>query len=405
MSVRVRPAPFLAACLLTLLVLPAGKVVAQTEFASRIWTDVNGKEVEGAILGLEDNQIRLKTAQGTFEFSIDRLSEADRDFARQWKADQAKPAAENPKGDKGLGNFENLKLGEWPDLVEAELDVSEIEELGEVASRYVYRSPNFEFRSSERLSRSVVREFSRIFEATFRLVKEMPLGLDPRPSGEGYYLTYLYGSMSEYAMNGGPPGSGGFFRHSPDEQYIGVPLQSLGVRSTGTRFIVDHDRESDTLVHEIAHQVMYRWLPVTPVWLTEGIAEVVSSQGFSSNRFRLTSMDRAIKDAVTRGRGDTFYMTRPSSLMTMSHEEWARDLTTSRGSMNYSSANLLAYYFMRLEGEGNGKAMVDYLKALSEKTPEDEARDTHLLKGRGYEELEGDVLEAWRGLGLKIEFR
>jgi len=206
-------------------------------------------------------------------------------------------------------------------------------------------------------------------------------------------------------------GSGGMFswRRRGDEMsgMIKVPLTNLGVEYTGTRFIVDQSKRSTTLTHEITHQVMMRWLATPmPTWLSEGIAEFVSSQSYDNGRFKLTSMNRAIAEEITGGGGGDLRMVRAEKLMNISSEDWARELASGTGGENYNSASALAYYFLRLDGEGDASNLVEFLKSLTSGN-DDAARtaqDKFLLRGRSYEDLEKDIITAWRSEGLKIEF-
>lgn len=94
-------------------------------------------------------------------------------------------------------------------------------------------------------------------------------------------------------------------------------------------------------------------------------------------------------------------------LMTISHEDWAAELAGGNGERYYNSANLLAYYFLRLDGEGDGANLVEFLKEITKGTRADgstEAQATFLLRNRDYEKLEADLAQAWRSEGLKVEF-
>ena len=353
---------------------------------------------------------------------LSRLSEADQTFAREWsKQSMSRDDAEGAvaaagAGDRTVGDFTDLKLGEWPKDVSADFDVDEIEEVGEdkETGAFIYRSPHFEFHTPDRLSTSVVREFARIFEATFALLNEIPFGLAPQPIGsgdeKGYYLTKLYASREAYAAAGGVPGSGGMFswrrRGNEYSGVIHIPMQSLGVEHTGVRYIVDHDKQSTTLTHEITHQVMMRWLPMMPTWMSEGFAEVTSCQTYNNGRFRLNSLERAVREDVTRRSNSSrdFQMLGVEQLMKITSAEWAEMLGAGQGSRNYASANLLLTYFARLDGEGDGAGLVDYLKAVSTGMERDEATDKHLMRGRSFDELQEEVAKAWRSEGLKLTF-
>lgn len=399
---------------------------------TRTWTSADGKEITGTILGLEEEILTLRTERGTFELPLSRLSEPDQQFAKDWAEETAKAMAAE-KSETGrkeappLGDWENLELGTWPQYVVADLDVDQIvvvegEELEEIKKResdsestdkelFVYRTPHFEFHSPDRLSVSVVREFARIFEASFAFVDEMPIGLAPAPSANGFYLTKLYMTRDDYYQDGGMTGSGGMMtwrrRGNQMSSLIKVPLPNLGVEYTGTRFIVDHDKRSTTLTHEIVHQVMMRWLATPmPTWLSEGIAEVVSCQNYDNGRFRLSSMNRSIVEDVTRGQGREFRMIDLEKLMNITSAEWASDLANGNGGINYRSANVLAYYFLRLDGEGDAAHLVEFLKELpgSKRADLPALQEKHLLRGRSYEELAETLAKGWRSEGLQIEF-
>lgn len=411
------PAPpplwFLAATALLLLLSPHHPVLAAEE--SRSWTSNDGKEIEGSLVSFEDGHLTLKTERGNFKFPLTRLSEIDQKYIREWQAKAKEAEMSNAPGSPGkgkspgrIGDFENLKLGEWPTSVAAEFDIDQIQIVKEDKSgEYIYRSPHFEFRSNVRLSKSVVREFSRIFEATYELVNAIPVGLNAQPAGEGYYITQLYETQEQYYSDGGMPGSGGMFTYRGDDGMIKIPLPNLGVKNTGTRFVVDTGKSSTTLIHEITHQVMMRWGPLMPVWMMEGFAEVASSQIYNNGRFRMTDTDRAVRDEVTQlnSSGRDFSMVNIKDLMAISNQQWAMALTDGNAPLNYHSANLLLYYFLRIDGDGKGEKLVDYLKARTEGMDEEEASTKILLAGRSYEELQKDVAEGWRSEGLKLSFQ
>ena len=92
-------------------------------------------------------------------------------------------------------------------------------------------------------------------------------------------------------------------------------------------------------------------------------------------------------------------------LMTITGREWAQELAEGTGGRkNYPSANVLFYYFARLEGEGNGKNLVEYMKAVSEGMKEEEARTEILMSGKSFEALQEDVAKKWRSEGLRLTF-
>jgi hypothetical protein len=153
---------------------------------------------------------------------------------------------------------------------------------------------------------------------------------------------------------------------------------------------------------------MMRWLMTPmPTWLSEGIAEVVSCQEYDNGRFKLSSMDRAIVEDVTYGQGRDFTMVNLETLMNITSQQWSSDLASGKGGVNYRSSNVLAYYFLRLDGEGNAAHLVEFLKELPAAREDDLAalQEKHLMRGRSYEELQEELAKAWRGEGLQIEFQ
>ncbi|MFK5923329.1 MAG: DUF1570 domain-containing protein [Verrucomicrobiota bacterium] len=398
--------------IIALSAIAISQTTAQTAEKSRTWTSSEGKEIKGSIVSFENDELTLKTSRGNFKFPLSRLSKEDQKYVSEWKAKTTpsnlpSPNDKNPNNGS-IGNFDNLKLGEWPKSVSAEFELDQIQVVKEDKSgEYIYRSPHFEFQSNVRLSKSVVREFSRIFEATYELTNALPVGLNAQPSSEGFYLTRLYELEEQYFSNGGIPGSLGMFVFRGDKGMIHIPLGNLGVKNTGTRFIVDNSKRSNTLTHEITHQVMMRWLPLMPIWMGEGFAEVTSSQIYSKGRFRLTDTGRAVKDAITRYRASQrdFSMLNLKSLMTMSDQSWNSTASPREAGRNYASANLLLYYFLRIDGDGKGERLVDYLKAVVAGTDKQEASVEILLAGRSYEQLQQEVAEGWRSEGLKLTFQ
>jgi hypothetical protein len=303
-----------------------------------------------------------------------------------------------------------LKMKPWPDKVEisGELPIDEKED----GTEFVYFSPHFEFRSPSRLSKSVVREFARLFEATYEGVNALPVRIEPSPPTEGgHYLTKLYPNRDAYYAAGGIPGSGGMFSWRGQGRKfvsgsISVPLTSLGVEQVGNRYIIDPDKDSGTLVHEITHQVAVMCgVYGAPVWFVEGLAEYISSAPYSKGTMRFSNMTGNVqKSVMQRNNGSEFRMIPVDRLMTMSNAEWAAALTTEGASKNYQSANVLLTYFLHLDGAGDGEPVALYLRELRAGTDANEAAAKHLLRGRTLPALADDVRTKWRKSGFRMEF-
>ena len=390
--------------------------VSQSSSLARTFTNASGASIEAEVVEIVGDKVVLSMKGKNYPVPIASLSKEDQDFLKAWSAKKETP--EPGKAMAGtLGDFDGVQLGNWPSFIESGDEGKEYQINENEDGSYTYQSPHFEFHVPERLSISVVREFARIFEATYQFLDQAPFGLAPSPAGSGKYQTHLFKTRADYQANGGPANSGGVFTYSysfrqggnPGEikfnkALIKIPMPSLGVEYTGTRYIIDHDKRNTTLIHEIVHQVMMRWLPVMPTWMSEGFAEFVESQDYSKGRYKLNSMVRSVKEKTPNAR--EFTMVPLERLMTISGREWSAELgsSLSAGRKNYASAKLLLTYFAMLEGNGKGEALVEYLKAVSSGVPKEEAAKETLLKGRSYAEMEAEVVEKWKKEGVRITF-
>lgn len=379
--------------------------------SARTWTSSDGIPIEGDLVEVEGNVVILRTQRGLYKVLLNRLSPQDQAHIRAVMTGTHPTAVAARQNLRTVGNFDTLKPGAWPTSASLDRTKLTVDTVTEANGTYIYRSPHFEFHSTAKLTPLLVREFCEIFEATFALTKAIPIGLDPRPREGGRYITRLYTSQEEYHQHGGLPGSAGMFRFSSQANggmgEVHVPLPNLGVNFKGASAVVDRTKSNDTLIHEIAHQMTGRWLPITPVWFSEGLAEFVASQRYHDGRFNLTIADRAVRERVARdigGDGRQAIMVSPRQLMSVSSAQW-NAANAMGANLNYPSANLLFTYFLRIEGDGKGTRLINYLKALSSGTPEPNARAEILMAGKTFDEIEAELAKGWRNRGMLIEFR
>lgn len=366
------------------------KVAATLADAPREWTSSDGKKLQGQLEDFNGTEVQLRSAKGVYKFPVSRLSDLDQRLLRRW-------ADKNP-----------VKVGKWPEFVEAPADM-EITVLPEGVEKwpFIYRSSHFEFRTTTRLSASVVREFARVFEATFELVKALPVGFNPLPPESGFYLTELYENADHYYAAGGLEGSGGCFVSR--ENKIMVPLTNLGVRQVGNRWILEGAKDSDTLNHEITHQVTQNWRARWPTWFNEGIAEYVQGVRYSKGRYTLKNVSGDVRDEVMRYpvKGNSFPMVSLETLVNMSHETWNEALALKEGgaTYNYRSAHLLMFFFLHLDGDGDGSPVATYLRALDQGEDPKKAVPDHLLRDRDFATLSQEVRDKLRNAGIRAEFQ
>ena len=375
--------------------------VAQAE--PRLWIDNQGREVRAGFAGMaEDGEtVKLRLDNGnTVPFPIARLSADCQGHAREMAKRFAARAAEP------VFNFDS----DWPQLVGFR-DDPEIEIILEDADKgeFIYESMNFRFVSDVRLSRSVVRGFALLFEATHAFCQAMPIGMGEGNRTEGKYLIMLYEDIADYHAAGAPTGSAGVYMMGRSR--IKVPLDSLGVRPVGSGYMLDRSVSNRTLSHEIAHQLTplpYYGRSRFNSWFIEGIAEYVASTPYRSGQYNTRANRRAAVDYATgfsrvdnRGRniGTDIRLSSLEAFMDLPYAQFAR----SNANFNYAVGLLLTYYFIHMDGEGDAANLQAYLRALLDGKSREEA-EAKLLAGRTFAELQDDVQAAWRRHGVRFDF-
>ncbi len=329
----------------------ASLVVARAEETPRIWTSQEGKTVEATLVEADGLDVRLRLESGSVTaVARDRLIQADREYVEQWLARRP------------------LKLA-LPDLVGVPTIDLKVDVVMEDAanSRYVYRTPHFEFESQGRLAVSLAKEVGRSFEATYELVRALPWDIQPRPAEGAYFRATLFRNMDAYSRAGGLPGSAGsYFTH---RKRLMVPFESIGLREVGSAFRMAEDFDTHVLVHELTHQLMHFWLPYLPQWVVEGTAEYTGNLPLKNGRFRPSEARNGLKEYMEfRKRRMAGGVPEPYSierLFRISNSEWNRIMATDnhRTQRLYMTSYLLVYYFMHLDGKGDGERFARYMRA------------------------------------------
>ncbi|MDX2081058.1 MAG: hypothetical protein SFU53_09765 [Terrimicrobiaceae bacterium] len=323
---------------------------------AREWT-VGGRLVRASLSGIEGDAIELKLPDGKREVvPLSELSDADRKAVEDWR--------------------ENRPI-EMPESagIDGPVPVEVVNEEGK-DGRYIYRTPHFEFISEGRLTQALLRDVARNFEATYELLRVLPWGIDPRPEEGDRFRALLVRSRTRYQEEGGPPNSGGVYFRSR-AMFI-VPFDSLGLRPVGNSFSKASDYSSETLVHELTHQMMNAWLSILPIWVTEGTAEYAALLPLRFGVFRVSSAKSAFRDYIDRLERRDGGVPEPypiEKLFWVTDEDWsatlARDPAESR--RLYFTSYLLVYYFMHLDGEGDGRLFVRYMRDVGKVKREVEA--------------------------------
>lgn len=304
-------------------------------------------------------------------------------------------------------------LAAWPRSV-ALKNTPEVRIVTEDASKdeYIYHTEHFEFCCDAPVGPDAVRHFARVFEATWMLNCQLPLDLRPAPETmRKWFRARILSTDEAYLATGAPVGSGGFYSRS--DKTIYVPISNLGMSVVaGKRVQVDRSVESnETLIHEITHQMMSRWLPRLPVWYSEGAAEYTGIADFVHGRFFLSGMEVRLKlalrnrGAIVRGSTVHYPMISLSELLAIQHQEWGAALAGEGAGQNYTSALLLTYFLYHLDGDKKASNIIAWLRDIENGTPTDDAIRTHLLAGRKVAKLESNLREAYRKIGIELSMQ
>jgi hypothetical protein len=210
----------------------------------------------------------------------------------------------------------------------------------------------------------------------------LPWDIQPRPAEGVYFRASLFRDRDSYQRAGGLPGSAGsYFTHW--KRFM-VPFESMGIREVGSSFRMDEAFDTHVLVHELTHQMMHFWLGYLPPWVVEGIAEYTGNLPLKNGRFRLSEAKHGLKAYLDfRRRRMPGGVPEPyplDRLFALSTDEWSRIMATDgpRTQRLYLTSYLLIYYFMHLEGAGDGLRLARYLRASAETVRRAEAYEVAL---------------------------
>ncbi len=326
----------------------------------------------------------------------------------------------------------------------------------EPTGTYIYETTHFRFFSPARLDLSTVSEMGRVFEGTCTACRAIPLNFPcrrfdtQRPvdaesgAAEEKLVARLFLTQEDYAREvGGSYGrSSGIFR----EPEILVPFESLGLVKKGKGYTMKSGGKLDagTLIHELTHQMTLIGADYdVPIWFAEGMAEYVRLADYSLGNFDFSGVHNNIITYFVGGPGTTSrQLGRHVGSPPLEHmlNLSVRDFQAARGDETqflYGFSALLAYYFIHLDGEGDGAHLKHWMRhlqgtqrassRLSMKIPADaspaeiEAAQNylqqqalrlkedyhyaHLLNGRSWQELQEEFCrKVKKELGILITF-
>ena len=370
---------------------------------TRDWKNKAGKTIKAEISSATTEEVVLKMANGkNYKVAVNSLSEAGQKFIVKWLSEQSKGAAKTePSGEE----FENWEEA-WPKLVSSDNDPEIIDKGQDEEGKYVFQSPRYEFICDTKLSKSLVKRFAVLFEATNEYLRAIPFSM-AKARSEKRHKILLFETREAYFSAGAPQGSAGVYM--PSKDVIMVPLTSLGVKKVGKRFVVDSGKGNKTLPHEITHQLTDRvyYAKGASGWFSEGMAEYVGLTPYRSGKFTVSTVLQPMKAYVTeygkdgsggRAIGDEV---RLPPLKDWMLQPYASFLANPQ--INYGSGALIFYYFAHMDGEKDGAALLAFCKALKAGKKGEEALEA-LLAGRSWKELEKSITDSWRSRGVRFSF-
>jgi hypothetical protein len=368
----------------------------------RTWTDIQNRKIEATYIRAEGQTVILKLKDGReVPYPLAKLSAEDGKYVEESRIQI--PTKEPEDTTKTL-NFdapwpERIKFSEDPEINTVEEDADK--------KRFIYESANYRYVCDARLGKAVVKSFAVMFEATHLFCRTMPLAINGGVKENGKHQILLFKEFDDYVKAGGLPGSAGVFISG--RNVVMVPLESLGVKQVGSGFMRDHDKDNNTLPHELTHQL-------TPEiyfekgalgWFSEGIAEYVAATPYRSGAFSVRGNQRDIFDYVTgdgskdkggRALGTKIKLPALKTFMLQSYNSFL-----SEAQLNYGCGLLITTYFLHMDGAGDGKRIKAFLKALHEGKDAEKSLE-FLLDGRTFEKLQEDIVKAWSRKGVDFTF-
>ncbi len=157
-----------------LILFLATVATAMSHHLERVWTDEKGRKTKAELLKIENNCAVLRMPDGReLPFPIEKLSKIDRAFLEKFNLET--------HDDEPTEGGEEAKPGEnfdapWPSRVSFKSDPEIIiVEENKDEKKFIYESANYRYNCDVRLSKSVVKSFAVMFEATHQFVRELPL--------------------------------------------------------------------------------------------------------------------------------------------------------------------------------------------------------------------------------------
>jgi hypothetical protein len=137
------------------------------------------------------------------------------------------------------------------------------------------------------------------------------------------------------------------------------------------------------------------------------MAELFAAAPYVRGRYTFQNLESALQAYVLKWRKSrdsrSLRIISPSRLMVMTPGDWQQRVTAQGAYDLYNSSALLAYWFVRYDGRGDGAGLASFYDALHRRMPADEAERTYLLRGRTREQLNVEIGKLAKKMALSIE--
>lgn len=348
---------------------------ASAQEESRQWTSQDGRVLEASLISADAKRVYVRRGDGSVgEMPPERLSEADQAYVQRWVRRQPKPSP----------------LPEWVGVNPVTLSLQE-EGRQPDTGMFRWQSAHFWIEAEAALPLPLMRELAACLEAVQALFRELPWGINPAPPPEERHLVMLFASRETYLAAGGPEGSAGVYLGRG--RRLLLPLESLGWQPKDGRWGKGPEPQWDILIHELSHQMMDAWLDYLPQWVVEGMAEYVRLLPYRDGRFHTKGAERGLADHITYRRRRVVGGVPPpypvEKLFALSKDEWSEAVSAGGQAVQslYFTSYLLVYFFMHVDGAGDGWRLMHYLRATQEGVQVREEFERARREGRPPEKL------------------
>ncbi len=292
------------------------------------WKTREGPSFYGDFVSSEKGVVLIKTNQGNLvEIRRERLIESDLKFLEKLELYRSE-----------------IGVTTWPRKIRTR---SEVQLTGGPAT---YHTEHFQIDAGN-TPRATVAQLVTVMEDTLEAISTIPTGLELKPPAPATYFQTRFMDRASFNREFAKVG-----------MHLVIPTQKVRGAYIAAKRELWLPVEADslvteelipTLVHEVCHQTMHDWLPLLPVWFLEGFAEYMAAIPYENRTFRFDQSEEGLRKVLAAR-----YQTAPSAVnvihplkLSAVGAPWGNTM------MEYSSALVLVYFLIHLDGSGNGDAL------------------------------------------------